>query len=138
MPAGCAVLATLALLRTSGFWGYLLDRPGVLDATSVRLWLTRGLWPAVIAAALWLVALGLGRRALKALAASPRSGLDEVAAAALGLGLLGSALFALAAAGALRPGPMATLTLACAALAAPELRLRQFTSAQQSWRVYSG
>src|SRR5579859_6860232 len=117
MTAAGVVLGALIVLRSLGFWGYLLRRPGALDGTSVSLWLTRGLWPALVAAALWALFLGLGRRALRALGAPPRDGLGDASAAALGLGLFGSALGLLAAAGALRPAPMAALALAAAATA---------------------
>ncbi|MDE2492166.1 MAG: hypothetical protein KGM24_15065, partial [Elusimicrobia bacterium] len=100
MSAAFAVLAALLIARSRGFLGYLLG-PGVLDGTSARLVLSYAAWPVLLAAALWLTAWGLGRRLLRGLGAAPAAPLDEIAAAAAGLGLLGTAVFALGAAGLL-------------------------------------
>lgn len=93
--AAILVFFSLFAIRAAGFWGYLMRDPSAVDGTSVRLWLSYGLWPLALAAAGGAAAYGLGRRALAALGAPGREPLDEVAAAALGLGLLGQAVFLL-------------------------------------------
>jgi hypothetical protein len=100
MIAAFAVFFALTTARTADFIRCALRAPSVFDATSVKLLLQYGIWPIVLALGLWFVAFGLGRRALRGLMRGP---LDKVAAAALGLGLLGQAVFLLGWAGGLRP-----------------------------------
>lgn len=114
MTTAWAVFFALTAARAWGFFRYVLASPSVLDRTSLRLFFSYGIWPLALAVGLWAVAFGLGRRALRAAGAPVREPIDGVAAAALGLGLLGQAVFLLGWAGALRPIPMAVL----AALAA--------------------
>jgi hypothetical protein len=122
MIAAAAVFLTLLASRAAGFWSYVLRAPGVLDARSLKLLIGFGVWPGLLAAGLWVAALGLGRRALRALGAPPRDALDALAAAALGLGLLGQAVFLLGWTAGLRPMILGAAALAAAALAAGELR----------------
>jgi hypothetical protein len=116
--AALAVFCALLAARAHGFWGFVLRRPAAFDGTAARLWLGWALWPAALAAAAWAAALGIGRRALRLLGAAEADGLGRVAAAALGLGLLGQAAFLLGWAGGLSPAPLAVLCAAAAALAA--------------------
>lgn len=125
--AAILVFFSLFAIRAAGFWGYLMRDPSAVDGTSVRLWLSYGLWPLALAAAGGAAAYGLGRRALAALGAPGREPLDEVAAAALGLGLLGQAVFLLGWAGGLTPAPLGVLAAAAAALAAGALRRPSWT-----------
>lgn len=127
MSAALAVFFALTAVRASGFFHYVLASPSVLDRVSLRLLLSFGLWPLVLASGLWAVALGLGRRALGGLKAAPRGPLDLIVAAALGLGILGQAVFLLGWAGALRPAPLAILAAAAAALAAGQWRRPSFS-----------
>lgn len=115
LPA--AVFVAFVAFRDAGVWSYLLHRPGALDRRSASLLASHGLWPALIAAALWLLGLGLGRRALRAAGAPPEGALDGVTAAALGLGLLGQAVFLLGWAGALEPRSLSALLAIAAPLA---------------------
>jgi hypothetical protein len=121
MTAACAVLAVLLAVRSGGFLHYLFIGPGALDGTSLRLILSDGVWPLLLAGALWGIAWGLGRRALRALDAPPADPVAEIAGAALGLGLLGEAVFALGWAGGLSPVFLLALVLAAAVLAAGAL-----------------
>jgi hypothetical protein len=123
MIAAFAVLFALTAVRSAGFLRYLTATPSVLDAASLRSILAYGIWPLLLALGLWAIALGLGRRALRGLRAEPRGPLDSISAAALGLGLLGQAVFLLGWWGGLRPAQMAALVLAAAAVSAGELRL---------------
>ncbi|MBI3565074.1 MAG: glycosyltransferase family 39 protein, partial [Elusimicrobia bacterium] len=118
MRAAPAVLAALLVDRASGFWGYLLRNPSSLDGTSVRLWVWWGLEPLLVAGLLGAISLGLGRRVRGALGVPERGFLDETASAALGLALLGQAVFLLGWAGGLRPLPLAVLVVAASVLAA--------------------
>jgi len=105
MPAMLTLtaLALLVAVRNPGVWGYLLRRPGSVDEKSLQIWLEYGLWPLLLAALAWAVFLGLGGKALRTAKAGPARGLDGVAAAALGLALLGEAVFLLMWAGAPKP-----------------------------------
>jgi hypothetical protein len=116
-----AVFFALTAARVAGFFRFLIDRPSAFDAVSLRTTIEYGIWPLILSLGLWLVALGLGRRALRA-----REALDSIAAAALGLGLMGQAAFLVGWAGGLRPAPLACLVVVAAALAADELRLPAF------------
>ena len=119
MIAAFAVFFALAAAHTADFIRFALRAPSVFDAASLKLILQYGVWPIFLALALWTIAFGLGRRVLRGLGTGP---LNEIAAAALGLGLLGQAVFLLGWAGGLRPAPLAALVLAAAVLAAVELR----------------
>lgn len=88
-----AIVTILVAIRNPGVWNYLLRRPGSVDEKSIGLWIEYGLWPLLLAVLAWAICLGLGRRALRALKAGPAGALDGVAAAALGLALLGEAVF---------------------------------------------
>ncbi|MFI5349169.1 MAG: hypothetical protein ACHQ2Z_06480 [Elusimicrobiota bacterium] len=121
MIAAFAVFFALITARTADFVRYSLRAPSVFDGTSVKLLLQYGIGPIVLALGIGSVAFGLGRRTLRGLMRDP---LDEIAAAALGLGLLGQAVFLLGCAGGLRPAPLAVMLLAAAALAAGEIRPR--------------
>ena len=113
LASAFGVLAGLLAVRAAGFWGYLLRAPGVLDLESLRLVLSHALWPLALALSFWSVAWGLGRRALRA------GGVAEegIIAAALGLGLLGQAVFVLGWGGLLRPWSLAVLAAAAAGIA---------------------
>jgi hypothetical protein len=124
--AACAVFIALLAARAVNFWAYLLRNPSSFDIRSLRLIAEFGVWPLLLAAGMWITALGLGRRTLRLLGAPAKSPLDELSAAALGLGLLGQAVFLLGWAGELRPAALAALVLAAAALAAGELRRPTF------------
>jgi hypothetical protein len=121
-----AALAALVAIRNPGVWGYLLRRPFPVDGASLALWLSFGAWPAVLALALWAAGLGLGRRALLAAGARPDGGLDALAAAALGLGLLAQGVFLLGWAGALAPGPLTFLAALAAAAGLGALKNPKF------------
>jgi len=121
MWAAGAVFGSLLLLRAPGFWSYLSRHPDALDRTSAQLWLRHLFWPALAAGVLWTLSLGAGRRLWPTPRPAPDQGLETVAAAALGLGILGQALFALALFGLLRTPALAALTLGCAALVVPRL-----------------
>ncbi len=103
MIAAAAVFSALLAARGAGFWGYALRHPRAFDADSLRLLAGYGVGPVLLASGLWAAALGLGRRALRALGAPPRDALDGAAAAALGLGLLGQGVFLLGWTAGLRP-----------------------------------
>jgi hypothetical protein len=126
MIAGWAVFFALLAVRAAPFWKVLWRDPRAFDAVSLRLLAGFGIWPAIMAVGVWTIALGLGRRTLRALGAPPQEALDELTAAALGLGLLGQAVFLLGWAGGLRPAALASLVLAAAALAAGEIRRPNF------------
>ena len=111
-----AALVLLVAARNPGVWGYLLSRPSSLDGGSLVSWLSFGAWPLALALAAWATMLGLGRRALGAAGARTEKGLDSVAAAALGLGIMGQAVFLLGAAGGLN-GPWLTALWAAATAA---------------------
>jgi hypothetical protein len=117
VPAAAAVFFALLFARSPGFWGFVLRRPAAFDAVSLRLWLGWALWPAALAAAAWAAALGVGRGALRILRAREHGGLGDVAAAALGLGLLGQAVFLLGSAGGLSERPLAALCVGAVVLA---------------------
>ncbi len=108
LAAGTALF--LVLLRNPGARSRLLADPGLLDGESARLWLTFGLWPLILAALFWAAAWGAGRRALK-----PVSKLDEVVAAAFGLGLLGFSMIVLGLSAGLGPAPLLVFAAAAAA-----------------------
>jgi hypothetical protein len=135
MIAGFAVFFALIGIRAADFIRYALRAPSVFDAVSLKLIVQYGIWPVVLALGLWLVALGLGRRTLQGLIRDP---LDEIAAATLGLGLLGQAVFLLGWAGGLRPAPLAALVLAAAALAAGKLRPPKPTISRPGWAGAAG
>ena len=116
MTLAAGVLAALCAVHQRGFWGYLLVGGGALDGRSVLLWLGWGLWPLFLAAGLWAAALGLGHRAHRSLGVEPEGGLERIAAAALGLALIGQAVFLLGVAGLLRPVPLSLLAASAAAL----------------------
>lgn len=99
----------LFAFQTAAFWRQLAL--SALDGESLRLWLSHGLLPLLLAGGLWLAAWVLGRRLLALLKAPD----DGVAAAALGLGALGQGAFVLALAGALNPLSLASLALGAAA-----------------------
>ena len=67
-----------------------------LDGASLALWLSFGAWPVLMAAAAWAAMLGLGRRTLGAARIRAEGSLDAIAAAAMGLGILGESVFLLA------------------------------------------
>lgn len=117
-----AALAFFAAIRNPGVWGYLLHKPSSLDGASLGLWLSFGAWPLILAAVAWASMLGLGRRALDALQVREEKGLDSLAAAALGLGLLGEAAFLLGWAGGLTPVLLALLAAAAAGAGLTALR----------------
>ena len=121
MIAAIAVFFALTAVRDAGFLRFLSTSPAAFDARSLRLVLEYGVWPVGLAFGLWAAALGLGRRVLRGLNAEPRAAFGEIAAAALGLGLIGQAVFLLGWAGALRPAPLSALVLAAAALAAGQM-----------------
>lgn len=104
-----AVFAFLVAVRNPGVWGYLLHRPSSLDGSALALWLSFGAWPLLLAAVAWAAMLGLGRRALGAARIRPEGGLDAIAAAALGLGMLGQSVFLLGWTGGLTPILLALL-----------------------------
>lgn len=118
MRAALAVFFALLVGRASGFWGYLLRNPSSVDGTSVRLWVSWGLEPALMAGLLGAVALGLGRRVRGRLGVPERGFPDAAASAALGLALLGQAVFLLGWAGCLHPTALAILAVAASVLAA--------------------
>ena len=116
-----AVFAALVLTRNAGVWSYIAGRPDVIDGRSARLLASYALWPMLIAAGLWLVGFGSGIRAFLALRVRPDGALDRIAAAALGLGLLGQAIFLLGWAGGLNTTAMLGLLAAATAAAATGL-----------------
>jgi len=116
-----AALAVLVVARNAGVWGYLLRRPSSLDGGSLVSWLSFGLAPLMLAVAAWAVMLGLGRRALGAAGARPEKGLDSVAAAALGLGMTGQAVFLLGWMGGLKEPVLLALSAAATAAGATGL-----------------
>jgi len=116
VKTAAAVFVALLAARAAGFWSFVLGGAR-FDAESVRLLLGWGAAPLLLALALWIAAWGSGRRALRVLRARGRGGLVEVAAAALGLGLLGQCVFALGWAGLLSPVPLAALAMAAAVCA---------------------
>ncbi len=123
MKAAAAVFVVLLAARAAGFWSFVL-RGARFDAESLRLILGWGLWPFALALGIWLTAWGLGRRARTALGARAAGAdeLDEIASAALGLGVLGQGVFALGWAGLLTPAALAALALAAVAAAVGALR----------------
>lgn len=122
-----AAFAALALTRNAGVWGYLLSRPDAIDGRSARLLASYALWPMLIAAGLGLIGFGAGIRALRALRVRPEGALDGIAAAALGLGLLGQAVFLLGWAGGLKEPQMLGLLAVAMAAAATGLSRRSGT-----------
>lgn len=122
MIAALAVLFALTAARSAGFIRYLLATPSGLDSASLRLIVGYGIWPALLALGLWIIGLGLGRRMLRVIHAEARDPLDGAAAAALGMGLVGQAVFLLGWADGLRPAALAGLVLGGAALGLGELR----------------
>jgi len=109
-----AVLVLLVAVRNHGAWGYILRTSGAVDGRSLCLWLAYGLWPVLLAAAVWAASLGMGRRLLRALGAPAAGPLDGTAAAALGLGLLGEAVFLMGWSGVLNPAALTALAVAAA------------------------
>ncbi|NNN06400.1 MAG: hypothetical protein HKL90_10910, partial [Elusimicrobia bacterium] len=120
MTKAAAVFFLLLASRAADFWRFALSGAR-FDARSLREILVWDLRPAALAAALWLTAWGLGRRARAALGARGGGTLDEICAAALGLGLLGQAVFVLGWAGALNATALGALALAAGAAAAGAL-----------------
>ena len=111
-----AVLAFLVAVRNPGVWGYILRTPSSLDVRSLESWLSFGAWPVVFAVAAWAAMLGLGRRALGAAGIRPEGSLDAIAAATLGLGVIGQSVFMLGWLGGLnKPCMIALLAAATAA-----------------------
>ncbi|MFI5361246.1 MAG: hypothetical protein ACHQ49_04695 [Elusimicrobiota bacterium] len=123
MIAAIAVFFALTAARSWSFFRFLLASPSAFDTRSLKLFLGFGAWPLLLALGAWSSAFGAGRRALRALGAAPRTLLEDAAAAALGLGLFGTAVFLLGEAGGLSPAPLTALTVVAAAVGATELRL---------------
>lgn len=109
-----AVLTFLGLFcyHARGVGAYLLRAPGAVDGNSLRLWLHAAALPALAALSLWAIGRGIGHAAIGRLGLRPTRFLDEVAVAALGLGVFAQAIFFLACVGWLRPGALLALTLA--------------------------
>lgn len=112
-----ASFVALVAARNAGVWGYLMSRPDAIDGRSAGLLASYALWPVTIAAGMWLIGFGSGIRVLLTLRVRPEGALDGIAAAALGLGLLGQAVFLLGWAGSLK-GPQLLVLLAAATTAA--------------------
>lgn len=122
-----AMLALLVAVRNPGAWAYILRRPSPLDAASLELWLSFGVWPLVLAAA---AAAGLTALKRPAGLRRPRPGRIE----ALAAGLLAFAVFHLL---VVSIAPPAAWDVRAYHLALPELYLRSGRMIEVPWLMHS-
>ncbi|MBI5246951.1 MAG: glycosyltransferase family 39 protein [Elusimicrobia bacterium] len=106
--------AALAILRNTAVIGYLLRTPGAWDLSSLRGFLSETAVPVLAAASLLFLLWCAGRRVARRLAL-PADGSLAGLPGALGLGLVGTAIFASGLAGRLTLGIGLALTAAALA-----------------------